>query len=378
MASTKISNMTAASDLTGAEIPIVQGGVNKKAASSLFTGAALTDGNATTANGTAADLGGTLSAPVAIDGAQPVTFGGLTSLSAWNAYVEVGDRLHSFEMDAGIINMDVYDSAVDRGGYTYPGDYDSSGDMGVEMGAYETTGIIKFALNALTGIATLVSTYAASVFNFVGVTLNLAQGADIASAGTTNIAAATGNSLTITGTTTITAFGTVQAGAKRTVTFSGVLTLTHNGTSLILPTGANITTAAGDVAIMLSLGSGNWKCIGYMRADGRVLNMANRVQSVTSSATVTANASTDDSVHITAQAVGLTLANPTGTATEDQMLVYRIKDNGSAQTIGYGSEFRALGVTLPTTTVISKTLYIACVRNVTDTKWDVIAVVQEA
>jgi len=105
---------------------------------------------------------------------------------------------------------------------------------------------------------------------------------------------------------------------------------------------------------------------------------ASRVQSVTSAATVTAVATTDDSVHITAQAEALTLANPTGTAGEDQMLVYRIKDNGTARAISYGSEFRAMGVTLPTTTVLSKTLYLACVRNVTDTKWDVIAVVQQA
>jgi len=102
------------------------------------------------------------------------------------------------------------------------------------------------------------------------------------------------------------------------------------------------------------------------------------VQSVTSAGTVTANASTDDSVHITAQAEALTLANPTGTAGEDQMLIYRIKDNGTARAISYGSEFRAMGTTLPTTTILSKTLYLACVRNVTDTKWDVIAVVQQA
>ena len=60
------------------------------------------------------------------------------------------------------------------------------------------------------------------------------------------------------------------------------------------------------------------------------------------------------------------------------MLVYRIEDNATPQTIAYGSEFRAMGVTLPTITVSGKTLYLPCVRNVTDTKWDVIAVVQQA
>lgn len=95
-----------------------------------------------------------------------------------------------------------------------------------------------------------------------------AQGADIASATTTDLATATGNRLKVTGTTTITAFGTVTAGTEITITFTGALTLTHNATSLILPTAANITTVAGDVAVMVSLGSGNWKCTTYQRADG--------------------------------------------------------------------------------------------------------------
>jgi hypothetical protein len=36
-----------------------------------------------------------------------------------------------------------------------------------------------------------------------------------------------------------------------------------------------------------------------------------------------------------------------------------------------------MGVTLPTTTVISKTVYLAMVFNNDDTKWDVLAVGQE-
>jgi hypothetical protein len=90
-----------------------------------------------------------------------------------------------------------------------------------------------------------------------------AKGADIASATTTDISGATGNYLDVTGTTTITALGTAPAGAERTVQFDGALTLTHNATSLILPGGANITTAAGDVAVFVSEGSGNWRMTDY-------------------------------------------------------------------------------------------------------------------
>lgn len=101
------------------------------------------------------------------------------------------------------------------------------------------------------------------------------------------------------------------------------------------------------------------------------------IQSVTSAATVTPTFA-NDQVNITAQAAALTLANPTGTAVDGWGLSIRIKDNGTARSITFGSQYRALGVTLPTTTVISKTLYLGLVFNNADTKWDVVAVAQEA
>ena len=101
------------------------------------------------------------------------------------------------------------------------------------------------------------------------------KGADIASATTTNLAGATGNFVDITGTTTITGLGTVAAGQVFFLRFTGALTFAHNATSLVLPGAANITTANGDVACMLSLGSGNWKCAGYMRAGGGTIGTFN-------------------------------------------------------------------------------------------------------
>jgi predicted ribosome-associated RNA-binding protein Tma20 len=94
------------------------------------------------------------------------------------------------------------------------------------------------------------------------------KGADIASAATVDLATVTGDFVDITGTTTITALGTVTAGIQKVLRFNGALTFTHNGTSLILPGGGNITTASGDIAIVRSLGSGNWVCINYTKADG--------------------------------------------------------------------------------------------------------------
>lgn len=101
------------------------------------------------------------------------------------------------------------------------------------------------------------------------------------------------------------------------------------------------------------------------------------VQAVSSAGTVTPTFD-DDEVTITAQAAALTLANPTGTALEGAGLVIRIKDNGTLRSITYGSQYRAIGVTLPASTVASKTLYLGMVYNNTDTMWDVLAVAQEA
>lgn len=117
--------------------------------------------------------------------------------------------------------------------------------------------------------------------------------------------------------------------------------------------------------------SGNTK-----RALITAINSIN-TQTVASSATVTPT-SANDLVIVTAQAEALAIANPSGTMTQGQALIMRIKDNGTARAISFGTNYRALGTTLPTTTVLSKTLYLAMVWNDTDTKFDVTGVAQEA
>lgn len=95
------------------------------------------------------------------------------------------------------------------------------------------------------------------------------KGANIASATTTSIWATDGDFIHITGTTTITGFGTaLKAGACRTLVFDGALTLTHHATNLILPGGANITTAAGDRAIVRAETTTTARVIAYIRASG--------------------------------------------------------------------------------------------------------------
>jgi hypothetical protein len=93
----------------------------------------------------------------------------------------------------------------------------------------------------------------------------------LASAATTTLANLTGDYGHITGTTTITSFDTApKAGLMKTIIFDGALTLTH-GANLILPSSANIVTAAGDVAIVRAESTSIWRVIAYFRADGTPL-----------------------------------------------------------------------------------------------------------
>jgi hypothetical protein len=103
-----------------------------------------------------------------------------------------------------------------------------------------------------------------------------------------------------------------------------------------------------------------------------------RVSTTASSATPTPNGDADDMYTVTALAAGATFGAPTGTPVDGQRLVIRVKDNGTARTLAWNAIYRGIGVTLPTTTVISKTLYIGLKYNTADTKWDALAVAQEA
>lgn len=93
------------------------------------------------------------------------------------------------------------------------------------------------------------------------------QATDVASASTIDLDACTGDLVDVTGTTTVTAV-TLAQGRQRTVRFTGALTLTH-GASLVLPGAANITTAAGDFAVLRGYASSVVRCVSYSRASRR-------------------------------------------------------------------------------------------------------------
>lgn len=96
-----------------------------------------------------------------------------------------------------------------------------------------------------------------------------------------------------------------------------------------------------------------------------------RVSTTASSATPTPNADTDDVYTVTALAANATFGVPTGAPTDGQLLTIRIKDNATSRTLAWNSIYRqGTDFVLPTSTTISKTLYVQFIYNFADTKWD--------
>ena len=76
---------------------------------------------------------------------------------------------------------------------------------------------------------------------------------------------------------------------------------------------------------------------------------------------------------VTALVAGATFAAPSGTPVNGNLLMVRIKDNGTAQTLAFNAIYRWWTVALPTTTTISKTMYLLFAYNSADSKWDLLS-----
>ena len=133
------------------------------------------------------------------------------------------------------------------------------------------------------------------------------------------------------------------------------------------PSFTSITATTGTLAIT-----------GNVSPSGRITPRVSTSTSVTSPLAWTSN--TYDEYAITAQANALTINADAGSPVNGQKMVFRLQDNGTAQTLTWvttgGGAFRAVGVFLPTATAgSSKITYVGCIYNSNNALWDVVAVV---
>ena len=186
----------------------------------------------------------------------------------------------------------------------------------------------------------------------------MARGSDIASAGTINLTTATGDIVDVTGTTAITAI-TLADGIERTVRFTGALTLTH-GASLVLPSAANISTAAGDIATFRGYAAGVVRCTAYQKASGQAV-VSGGGSTGTPDATTSGTARDFTSLPSTARMIVIwgKGVSTNGTA----LYLLQLGDSGGIETSGYtgntagvnsagaglGTAFRTDGISLLST-----------------------------
>jgi hypothetical protein len=102
------------------------------------------------------------------------------------------------------------------------------------------------------------------------------------------------------------------------------------------------------------------------------------VNTTTTTATLTPNIDEYEQEDVTDLASAMTIAAPTGTPSTGMKLLFRITDNGTNRALTWNVIYRAIGVTLPSTTTANKILYVGCIYDEAGSKWDVVAVKEEA
>lgn len=100
-----------------------------------------------------------------------------------------------------------------------------------------------------------------------------------------------------------------------------------------------------------------------------------RVYTAVSDSTLTPDADSYDTFTETTIAALITISNPTGTPTNAQEIEFRLKDDGTPQTISWGADYVDLTGSLPTTTTAGKWIYAkAKYINAGGGKWHIINV----
>jgi len=163
----------------------------------------------------------------------------------------------------------------------------------------------------------------------------------MASASTMQLATSASEKIFVTGTTSVASFGSAQSGVRRFLRFEGVLTMT-NSVSLVLPGGANITTAAGDTAEAHSFGSGSWRVVFYQRASGAALVSSGGVSDGDKGdITVSGSGAT-----YTIDSAAVTYAKMQNVSAASKLLGRGDSGSGSPQEITLGSGLTMTGTTL--------------------------------
>lgn len=146
-------------------------------------------------------------------------------------------------------------------------------------------------------------------------------------------------------------------------------------------TSTNPTLAEGELAVELDNkrfkigdGSTSWTSLGYATGP--------RISSTSSTATLSWNSNSYDTIIVTAQSGGLTISADSGSPYNGQRALFSITTSSGgglfSMTQGSAKAFRLVGVSLPSTLTTNNTLYLGCIYNSAagsgTGRWDVISI----
>jgi len=299
---------------------------------------------------------------------------GTSALVAWNGLDFVTVAVFASTGIVPVANGGTGLASGTSGGVLY---YSASGTL-ASSAALAASAIV---LGGGAGTAPATTTTGTGVVTAIGNSVNNTNGLITQTATLTASAillgggASTGISSTTTGTGVVTALG-VNTGS------SGAFVV--NGGALGTPSGGTVTNLTGTASININgtvgattAAAGSFTTLSasaYIRSTSTTITGA-------AGGTITPTSDATNQYTITALGAAATFAVPSGTPIDGQKLTIRIKDNGTARALTWTTSaggYRIIGTTLPTTTVISKTVYVGCVYNSADSFWDVVAVAQQA
>lgn len=101
--------------------------------------------------------------------------------------------------------------------------------------------------------------------------IDFAGAVSTATTATVDLGTLGSNLVFLTGTSSVTSFGTAPAGEWRLVRFQSALAVLTNNANIVLPWGESRITKANDTFLVISEGSGVWRCLLAMSGDGSVI-----------------------------------------------------------------------------------------------------------